>query len=381
MNKPFRKGFTLIELLVVIAIIAVLIALLLPAVQQAREAARRTQCKNNMHQLSLAMFNYESTYSQFPMASLVPWGTVANGDPLMEITAPFGPNWAVGLLPFIDQGNLYNTLNLQSWPGVDYTTFIDTDTSPATTTGPGSNTAWRTGIVGKKIPGFRCPSDAYNDNAFYNSTVPGDLNDGTAVGGWARGNYGISCGYEDYDHQAFGSRYVSSKKQLAGANGLASSPLASANFGAKLSTLLDGPSNQFMFCELRAGLIPNDPRGIWAMGLPGASIQNGGRGFYNPSPNDTYFSLGNDGGDELEDLGGAGQSGITEFCTAASAAVGMPCTTAGTVMTSAMARSMHTGGVHVALADGSARFVSNNVDQLTWLRLSSTQDGQLPGDY
>src|ERR1700722_10659447 len=74
------RGFTLIELLVVIAIIAVLIALLLPAVQQAREAARRTQCKNNLKQLGLSMFNYESTYNQFPPVGTVDTLPAPNND-------------------------------------------------------------------------------------------------------------------------------------------------------------------------------------------------------------------------------------------------------------------------------------------------------------
>src|SRR5579864_7141647 len=107
-----RRGFTLIELLVVISIIAVLIALLLPAVHQAREAARRTQCKNNMKQLGLAMFNYESTYGQFPIGGL--WGV----DSTYTIGL-YGQSWGQALLPFHDQGNIYNAFDLTQpiWSG------------------------------------------------------------------------------------------------------------------------------------------------------------------------------------------------------------------------------------------------------------------------
>ena len=98
MRQQSRKhGFTLIELLVVIAIIAVLIALLLPAVQQAREAARRTQCKNNLKQLGLAMFNYHDTFSVFPMSSLLA------GGPGGQRQSTF-----VQILPYIDQAPLWN---------------------------------------------------------------------------------------------------------------------------------------------------------------------------------------------------------------------------------------------------------------------------------
>jgi len=94
-----RKAFTLIELLVVIAIIAVLIALLLPAVQQAREAARRTQCRNNMHQVALALHNYHDTHSCFPP------GRVDTGDYCMI------HSWLTLILPFVDETSLYNAYN------------------------------------------------------------------------------------------------------------------------------------------------------------------------------------------------------------------------------------------------------------------------------
>ncbi|MGQ0637518.1 MAG: DUF1559 family PulG-like putative transporter [Planctomycetaceae bacterium] len=100
-----RNGFTLIELLVVIAIIAVLIALLLPAVQQAREAARRTQCKNNLKQIGLALHNYHDTHNCFPSAF---FDHAANNDPPPN-TGSWG--WGTMILPFIDQVPLYNSLN------------------------------------------------------------------------------------------------------------------------------------------------------------------------------------------------------------------------------------------------------------------------------
>ena len=97
--KNQRRGFTLIELLVVIAIIAILIALLLPAVQQAREAARRSTCKNNMKQIGLAMHNYHDAFSVFPIG---------------QQPGQSRPNWRVGILPYLDQAPLYNQLDTTS---------------------------------------------------------------------------------------------------------------------------------------------------------------------------------------------------------------------------------------------------------------------------
>lgn len=110
-----RRGFTLIELLVVIAIIAVLIALLLPAVQQAREAARRTQCKNNLKQIGLALHNYQDTNQVFPPSCILnpyidgsAYG-ISYGD--AQRVGPPGFGWGMTLLPYLEQGNLYNRFN------------------------------------------------------------------------------------------------------------------------------------------------------------------------------------------------------------------------------------------------------------------------------
>src|SRR5262245_45950852 len=134
-----RPAFTLIELLVVIAIIAVLIALLLPAVQQAREAARRTQCKNNLKQIGLAYHNYHDTHNCLP-----PQGET-NGfvdSASMNVTPKPVWGWSTYVLPFIDQAPLFNQLN----PG-----------PTSLTAAVQSNTLYP--LVQTMLPVYRCPSD------------------------------------------------------------------------------------------------------------------------------------------------------------------------------------------------------------------------------
>ena len=106
-NRKSRLGFTLIELLVVIAIIAILIALLLPAVQQAREAARRTQCKNNLKQIGLALHNYHDTHNIFPLSFIPTLGCVTG-----NTNANFAWGWKVSVLPFLEQTPLFNALGM-----------------------------------------------------------------------------------------------------------------------------------------------------------------------------------------------------------------------------------------------------------------------------
>ncbi len=136
-GHSIRRGFTLIKLLVVIAIIAILIALLLPAVQQAREAARRTQCKNNLKQLGLALHNYHDVFNLFPNSY-----HGYHGGPTRARINPRNHSWMVMILPYIEQATLSNA--------------IDSESQLYGQTLPGGEI-----ITSQKISAFLCPSDTY----------------------------------------------------------------------------------------------------------------------------------------------------------------------------------------------------------------------------
>jgi prepilin-type N-terminal cleavage/methylation domain-containing protein len=142
-----RQAFTLIELLVVIAIIAILIALLLPAVQQAREAARRSQCKNNLKQLGLALHNYHDVFRIFPQGNFPSVQNVGGGRfGLSNVSPYYGFSVQTMLLPYMDQSPLYNQINFN---------LIALDNSTPAVPGGKTNSALRS----TKIPGLLCPSD------------------------------------------------------------------------------------------------------------------------------------------------------------------------------------------------------------------------------
>ena len=221
-----RSAFTLIELLVVIAIIAILIGLLLPAVQKVREAAARSSCSNNLHQLALGCHNYQDTAQTLPPAVLVYNNNWTDENSI-------GPPWTVLILPHIEQQALYSSVQ----------TSINSQLNRVNDVG------WKN-IRGQSVKTFRCPSDA-------NLDTPGNRTQGN----WARGNYGANAGAGDPSNLAGGNYYGFGN----------SGGVMVVNVAHAIHRIPDGSANVVMVNHLRAGPAATDMRGSWAFGMPGCA--------------------------------------------------------------------------------------------------------------
>jgi prepilin-type N-terminal cleavage/methylation domain-containing protein len=317
------RGFTLIELLVVIAIIAILIGLLLPAVQKVREAAARTQCQNNLKQIVLGVHNYHDSNGTFPAAVILPAG-VGYTD---ETNA--GPSWAVLILPYIEQANLYNQVQPNVQNNISGT----------------KDTGWKA-IASTPVKTYVCPSDPFGSSGPLTRV-------GGTPSGWARGNYAANMGpaYGNNGNSYYGG---SSNDNF----GLPGTGVMWANGGTNMSQLtnMDGTSNTIAIGEVRAGVDGNDPRGTWALGMMGASILHGCPTGDCHGPNDT--------GGNSDDLVG---------CTNRPD-IAMGCWNGG--YGQANSRSAHSGGVNAGFADGGIRFITNGISDQVWYEMLSASDGQ-----
>jgi prepilin-type N-terminal cleavage/methylation domain-containing protein/prepilin-type processing-associated H-X9-DG protein len=343
-----RHGFTLIELLVVIAIIAILIGLLLAAVQRVREAAARASCQNNLKQLGLAVHAYHDANGKLPPAVQMPYAQ-PNIDPLTGgAVNPFGPNWAIFLLPFIEQSALFTRANVGSYPGT------------MTISNLGSyNLSWRS-IRGAELKLMFCPSDGADRTPFT------DPNGRPPEAGWARGNYACNGGTADTDHHIKGDNAVNNPPY----QGMTKGPVMAIDFGANLPGIPDGTSSTFLLHEVRIGVDSRDIRGTWALGMPGASIVCAGRDG-NPTPNNRIEQA-----DEVEACDSFWYPGIGSRdgmgCRNGRRNFGM----------AAQARSRHSGGVNSCFCDGHVQFIRDSISQRTWVLLQSTNDGLVPdSDY
>jgi prepilin-type N-terminal cleavage/methylation domain-containing protein/prepilin-type processing-associated H-X9-DG protein len=342
--KRGRRGFTLIELLVVIAIIAVLIALLLPAVQQAREAARRTQCKNNLKQLGLALHNFHDTFLHFPIGEY-------NND-----NNQWG--WITFILPYFDQGPLYTALTVDPtgngiWippnmggGAVSGSFGNNIDSIHGATAGVGrcdtNNTVgsgvFTGGAVAAKLNALVCPSDilpAVNGNGFGKTNYLGNLGN---TAGWG-GNTSIGCG------NILGSAQ----------NGiLVFSNNDNNTYVTRMGDVTDGTSNTVMVGEVSASTsntVANPSRlPVWAGANGGGcgTWQDVGRVF---RAMDIIFPPNNGSN--------TAPSATSDYTFG----------------------SQHTGGVQVLMGDGSVRFVSSNVAGQTWYELGSRNGGGIVGDF
>jgi prepilin-type N-terminal cleavage/methylation domain-containing protein/prepilin-type processing-associated H-X9-DG protein len=339
-----RLGFTLIELLVVIAIIAILIALLLPAVQQAREAARRSACKNNLKQFGLALHNYHDVYNQFPRAN---YETLATGN-----NSFWGWSAHAMLLPYFEQANITSDLDFSLRPN---------------DSGAG-NPNWQ--MIRRRIPVFLCPSDQGpsspngGGNSYVVSAGPSlywglGLRGGVPLADQV-GVFNFRARVRIADITDGTSNTIAASEQISAGNGSPDSILAESWGPGDFNTInMSFPTQAQMQTLATACKAHSDalsPTGSvhrrsgdikeqihWALGTGGQTVFN------------TVFN----------------PNSTTPNCVACS---GCWHTDNLGVYT---ARSRHTGGVHVLLADGAVRFVSDNLDNTTWQRLGGRSDGQI----
>ena len=365
MPKRAKKGFTLIELLVVIAIIAILIALLLPAVQQAREAARRSQCKNNLKQIGLSLMNYHDVHKTLP-----PGVTVSHG---VGTSNHF--SWTTQILPFFDQAPLFKKLNTKS----DFTGTASTPAVPLNAT-----------LCATILTATRCPSDSGPDQ---------DDSGGVANMGLANyvGNYGVGL-----------PSFNVNPRSVQGIMG--------PNTKVRIRDCKDGMSNVILAAERRnpaiCGLPTSTPVGGWAApGAPPIAVGVlGGCTFWaaaNGTPGTTYTpDLVNPAGtaagtEQLYQILGTTTAGITGTLslTGDLNSPNWAAGNAGTIKinktlynTSTMSgdsqnattvgfSSWHTGGMQAVLGDGTVRFLSENIDGTIYENLSRRSDGRTLGEF
>jgi prepilin-type N-terminal cleavage/methylation domain-containing protein len=309
-----KRGFTLIELLVVIAIIAVLIALLLPAVQQAREAARRTQCKNNLKQIGLALHNYHDTHSIFPAGHFI---GVTGG-------APRNGTVFVHILPYVDQAPMYSCYDFRIPVLAEELSLCSDGTNPIT----------------KTVPVYNCPSD--HDQP-WNTWAGGIFSDDWTIQNYAPSagaqaiTSGTDCGFPG---NVFGTGSANVGMTCQGSQ--VSGFFARTCWSSRIRDMKDGMSNTIAMGET----LPNCSSGQVGGWLWGATYAT------TTVPINRRTCI--------DDIGKP--TG--------------PCYDRSTPQASEGFKSNHVGGVHVLLGDGSVHFLSENIDYMTYQRLGDRRDGQ-----
>ena len=365
-----RRGFTIVELLVAIAVIAVLIALFLPAVMQSRESARRTQCLNNLKQLGLALHNYHDQHGMLPPAAI--WNGPP-GEPLGNGTLPIGiidriamglpqdeepdrlhANWLLMLLPSLGETNLFHAY--------DFTKPVSDPANATVRTTP--------------VQILNCPSDTFNgmDNLYDRSLLSG-----VAGNRYARGNYAMNFGtnrgcMRELQPDCTDGFFVDHIDLERENQVFWGSGVGGYNKSFTFSDMPAGLSKTVAIDEIRAGVHTLDPRGSWALGLICGSL-TARHGLFGDledagGPNNSYW--------HSDDVVGCGEF-TDELGLDTLRSLNMPCFQEPNFIGNAQAtaRSEHPGGVHVMMVDGSAHFVSDNINVDIWHYMHTRDTDQI----
>ncbi len=375
-----RTGITILEVLIVIAIIGLLAGLLMPAVQKGRGVARKLVCTNNLRQIGLALQLYHDTHNQYPPFSIwngppgEPLGTDPSGIPLIPIgiidriglgVSPGSEpdrlmaNWAMMILPYLEQGSLYNTFD-----------FTKPVADPV-------NEKGRT----TELPVFLCPDDSF-------ASAQNRYDRARSINGtpnyYARGNYAMNVGPNRGCMIYEGGGFISPQGEPSCTDGflvdgtdiftdtkrLYGDGLGGVNKSFGINDMQNGASYFVAVDEIRAGVHPLDVRGTWALGFFGASgtLRHGIYGGYEDGsgPNNQHPKS-----DDIFACSALKQEVGEEWLEG----VGMPCFSSpfiyAEVNFQATARSMHPEGVNLLLLDGSVHYVSDNINISVWHRLHS----------
>jgi len=335
-QKQKRRGFTLIELLVVIAIIAVLIALLLPAVQSAREAARRMQCVNNLKQLGLAMHNYHSSIGSFPI------GRMGENYTYPKFITPNANRrtWALSILPYLEQGSVYQAVNFS----------VSYYEAPNTT------------VLRTQVATFHCPSDPNTNIMELGSPTGSAANQAKER---FKSNYMVNWGNTHFNqvdtangsggvHWNYPDPFVGPLGDTVSFGG---APFA-GNVSKTVANIVDGTSNTLLMAEV---VVTSDTSDDKTLDIRGD--------FFNDDQCCAVFMAYTAPNSKTPDNLG--------YCNYPFS-TNPPCLTVNTkTPTFSAARSYHSGGVNALLADGSVRFFKNSINLQSWRSLSTTMGGEV----
>lgn len=349
-----RKGFTLVELLVVIAIIGILVGLLLPAVQAAREAARRMQCTNNLKQFGLAALNFESTFKKFPPRRHNVMLPDSSGVVAMR-SSDASPQ--VLIMPYFEQSNKFNLFDMNYNVNSD-AAIVNTIPAKA-----GANSLARQ----SDVPSFICPSETIS----------------ITMSGYGRISYRACTGGGDYRGGIMNAAGINIDGIFAMAN-----PSTSLMTGNSIATIIDGTSNTALFSEAKIGNLDNAATGtyndttsfITSTALPnkydgrilpeclngptspaGTYLRYGGQQYYRALPQNVYYT----------------HTLPVNWNRKITTGQHWACGDTSYAVYHLSSSSYHTGGANVCRADGSVAFFSDSTDFNTWQAIGSRAGGEV----